>query len=295
MALGLNKTKRRIASVKNTQKITKAMEMVATVKLKRFRDAFERGLPYAASCADFISYLAYAEQQQAEKRQVAPSHYLRENEEAEGSLYIVISSNLGLCAGYNNNLYKHIAERLDSEKDTLAPIGAKAVAHYSREEALRQVDMLFAGLDLSSDLRLLHEAVRQVKDRFNSGRYRKVILIYTHYVNSLRFEPRELTLLPLSSPYEPKPYERYAPRLLSSSPRQLLHEALPTYLASAIYYKLIEAQLSEQASRRTAMENANDNADELLGKLTVEYNKARQSAITQEIVEVVSGASAQAQ
>lgn len=293
MASGLNKTKRRIASVKNTQKITKAMEMVATVKLKRFKDAFENGEPYASNCASIIRYLAFLEKEDSEKREVAPSHYLLENEKAMGTLYIVISSNLGLCAGYNNNLYKYIAEHFDPEKDTLAPIGTKAVTHYSHDDKIKHLDMDFAGLDLSTDLRLLHEAARKVKEQFNSGDYKKVVLVYTHYVNSLRFEPSEEVLLPLSSDYVGEPYEAYAPRLLSATPRELIHEVLPTYLTSSIFYKLIESQLSEQASRRSAMENANDNADELLSKLTIDYNKARQTAITQEIVEVVSGASAQ--
>ena len=151
------------------------------------------------------------------------------------------------------------------------------------------MDTSFAELGLSVDPRDIHRCGEKIKKEFNEGKYKKVVLIYTHYRNSISFIPEMETILPLSLEPSEKEYRSHAPELLKEEPNALLHALLPSYLAGAITYRMVESQLCEQASRRTAMENANDNADELLRTLTIEYNKARQTAITQEIVEVVSG------
>ena len=294
MAGNLTKTKRRIASIKSTQKITKAMEMVASVKLKRFRDSFEYGKPYFFEMADQMAYLCELEQEQARlaeqegRSEPHLSHYQQENKDAKGNLYLLITSDLGLCAGYNSNLFRYLSEVFDKEHDVLAPIGSKGLTHYQREEGYT-VDPAYAELGLSTDPRDIHRCGERIKKEFNEGKYRKVIVIYTRYQNSISFIPDMETLLPLDLKPSEKEYRSYAPELLKEEPNALLHALLPSYLASRITAKMVESQLCEQASRRTAMENANDNADELLKTLTIEYNKARQTAITQEIVEVVSG------
>jgi F-type H+-transporting ATPase subunit gamma len=282
MSLGLTKTKRRIHSVQSTQKITKAMELVASVKLKRFRREFETGDAYTVALARIIGHLfAYDSS--------SKTHYSKENEDVEGSLYIVITSNLGLCAGYNNEIFKYVDAHVDPEKDMIFPIGEKGKAHFTADPRYKIVESEFSELDLSMDPRLIGEACQNIKDIFNHRVVKKVVLVYTRYVNSLSFVPDMAQLLPVS--IEPVPYsdEEYAPPIFEPSAREQIHLLLPQYLASILISKLNESQLSEQASRRRAMENANDNADELLSKLTIEYNKARQASITQEIVEVVSG------
>ena len=127
----------------------------------------------------------------------------------------------------------------------------------------------------------------------NAKKYRNIVLIYTHYVNSLRFVPEEFQLLPVDMPFERKAEDDYCPKIMEPDAKTMIHMLLPEYLASLFAAKLTESKVSEQASRRSAMDKANDNADELIEKLTIEYNKARQGAITQEITEVVSGAKAQ--
>lgn len=283
MSLGLNKTKRRILSVRSTQKITKAMGMVATVKLKRFKDGFEQESAYRASLTRAMAAAFHYDK-------LTASHYGMENEEVEGILYLVITSNLGLCAGYNNEVFRYAESLIDPEIDTILPIGEKGRAHFLRDPRFKHVLTDEENLDLSMEPRLINRATLHLKNAFNQKKYRKIVIIYTRYVNSLRFVPDQKTLLPFSLEYEKEPYEEYCPPLFEPSPRELIHSLMPQYLGAVLYDALTESQLSEQASRRTAMDNANDNADEILNQLTIEYNKARQAAITQEITEVVGGA-----
>ena len=282
MSLGLNKTKRRIASIQSTQKITKAMEMVATVKLKRFRDAFDRSADYANGLREAMGELFLHDNE-------TKTHYASENEGVKGTLYLVITSSLGLCAGYNNNIYKYLEERVDKENDVIIPLGDKGKGHFSHDESYRNVDTHFPELDKTLDAKSIDEACKEIKKAFNERKIRKVVLVYTHYVNSISFTPKEETLLPVAIEPTPRPEEEFCPPLFEPSAREQIHSLLPYYLGAMLYHRICEAQLCEQASRRNAMDNANDNADELLKKLTIEYNKARQTAITQEIVEVVSG------
>ena len=154
-----------------------------------------------------------------------------------------------------------------------------------------QEDFYKAGLD--PDHRVVERLCRRIRNQFNEGKFRKVILVYTRYVNSLRFVPDSYTLLPVSLTYEPTPEDEYEPTLFEEPPRAMIHRLLGAYLGASVSAKLAESQRAEQAARRNAMDAANDNCDNLLNDLTIEYNKARQGAITQEITEVVSGARAQ--
>lgn len=285
MSLGLNKTKRRISSIETTQKITKAMEMIATVKLKSFKDAFAASSSYLDEVTKIIgSFIEYDGEEK--------SHYTKENENAQGSLYIIITSSLGLCAGYNNNIFKFVESTVDKEKDTILMIGEKGVAHYSFDKSYKNRSELQGYLSLESRNKDILKFSMELKNAFNEGKYRKINIIYTKYINSLSFEPSCLTLLPLYIEYKKEKNEDICPPLFNPGPREALHLALPNYLFSQIKGKIIESSLSEQASRRNAMESANDNADELLAQLRIEYNKARQTSITQEIVEIVGGANA---
>jgi len=285
MSLGLNKTKRRIASVKGTQKITKAMGMIATVKLGKLRSSFENGKDYINSLEDVMNY-AFAFDQ------IERTHYSQENENAKGNLYIVITSSLGLCAAYNSNIFKFV-NSIVTEDDEVAPIGTKGVSHFNHDDKIKNVNCDFSFLNGELDPVVLTQAVKLIKDGFNGTKYRAVYLIYTKYINSLKFEPNIVKLLPFDLKNVADPELIPNIPFFEPSPREMIHMLLPLYLSAQLKSKLIESSLSEQASRRTAMDNANDNADEILEKLTIEYNKARQAAITQEITEVVSGANAQ--
>jgi F-type H+-transporting ATPase subunit gamma len=172
----------------------------------------------------------------------------------------------------------------------IAPIGAKAIHHYAHDNVYKNISHDFEKLSLNQlDFGEVHRLCAGLKDSFNAKAYGRIYIIFTRYVNSITFAPTRFQLLPVQIKHEKWANEEYCPPLFDESPRSLIHLLLPNYLASVFYDRLLDSQLSEQASRRTAMDNANDNADRLLTKLTIEYNKARQNAITQEITEVVSG------
>ena len=277
MAQALNKTKRRIASVKSTKKITEAMELVATVKLKKFKNKMEANQFYVREIENIISHLFGVLQDDE-------NPYLKEGK-GEKNLVVVINSNLGLCASYNSNVFSFVGNNLDPKKDTLMTIGIKGELNYEKEgfEVVKDYSFINEKLDYLEVVKL----GRFLHSEFVSGKYKTIKLLYTKYINSLRFEPTLITLFPLVEE-DKKPSFGFEP-IYDPNLKTLIDELVPIWLTSSLYQKLIESTVSEQASRRTAMENANDNADELIDKLTIEFNKARQAAITQEILEVVAG------
>ena len=277
MAQSLHKTKRRISSVNSTKKITKAMELVATVKLRRFKNVMEQNDAYANELVNIINHLF-------EHLEIEDNPYLVESK-SNTDLYIVVNSNLGLCASYNNNIFSFVSNNVPKENTVVIPIGFKGLSYFRKEGY--EVDDTY----VSINEHLAYEEVRKlgqyITQQFISGKYRSIKLIYTHYVNSLKFIPEELSIFPLQK-VDATNLIGYEP-IFDPDAKTLVEELVPIYVVSTLYHKIIESQVSEQASRRTAMENANDNADEIIDKLTLEYNKARQAAITQEINEVVSG------
>ena len=277
MAQSLHKTKRRIASVNSTKKITKAMELVATVKLKRFKNVMLQNEAYASELVNIIHHLF-------EHINDEENPYLVTSK-SETDLYIVVSSNLGLCASYNNNIYNFVINNVNKETSKIIPIGYKG-ENFLRKEGYDLIDK-YVSINEHLSYTEIRKLGEKVTREFIKGNYRSIRLIYTHYVNSLKFVPEEMTIFPVQK-VEAKSFIGYEP-IYDPDAKTLIDELIPIYVSSTLYHKIIESQVSEQASRRTAMENANDNADEIIDKLTLEYNKARQAAITQEITEVVSG------
>lgn len=277
MAANLNKTKRRISSVNSTKKITKAMELVATVKLKRFKSIMEKNNLFTDEIVNLINSLL--ERSEGEEAKV----YLEEKE-ADKDLVVVVNSNLGLCAGFNNDIYKFISPNIDKNTAKLIPIGLKGDNYYKRENY--EVDSSFVQLNEKIVYEDVVKLSSKISDDFINSKYRSVKLVYTKYVNSIKFAPTMVTLFPLNK--KEGNDLGYAPEF-DPDIKTLIKELVPLYISSFLYQRIIESQVSEQASRRTAMENATDNADELIKQLTLEFNKARQAAITQEITEVVAG------
>ena len=276
MGNGLQQTKRRMRSIESTKKITKAMELVATVKLKTWKDLMEENAMYT-------SYMISLMQDVFSRVDSIDSPYLKENE-AQKDLYILVTSTLGLCAGYNYNVLKFADQRI-KENDDIIVIGQKGYYHYRHQKDHLITDFIDAGAHLEE--RAIHQLSTLIESEFLKGKYRKVTLLYTHYVNSLTFVPEEITLFPLHMKKEGN--EEYKDILMEPSPKEILLSLIPLYVRSVLHGKLLEALVSEQASRRTAMENATDNADEIYQKLQLDYNKERQASITQEITEVVGG------
>ena len=278
MAANLNKTKRRISSVNSTKKITKAMELVATVKLKRFKDIMLSNALYSDEIASLMTTLF--DKLGEEESQV----YLSEKD-APKELVIIINSNLGLCAGYNNDVYRFVEENISKEKSVVILIGIKGDNYYSKNGY--EVDSSYVTLNEHIVYEDIVKLSRLIHHQFLEGKYKSIKMVYTKYVNSIKFDPTLITIFPLSRSEGVNQYDY--PPIFDPNVKTLIEELVPIYSASVLYQKIIESQVSEQASRRTAMENATDNADELINQLILEYNKARQAAITQEITEVVAG------
>lgn len=277
MAGNLNKTKHRIASINSTKKITKAMELVSTVKLKKFKNVMLKNELYSNELKSLTCTLFSRLDDEENK-------YTKLND-AEKDLLIVVSSNLGLCAGYNNDVYHYVEQNFDKNEVVIIPIGMKGDSYFKK-----------AGFALNEEFVSLNEKInylditrlgKMVLSYFENKKYRSIKLVYTKYVNSIKFVPNTLSLFPLeienvndSTLVEPL----YDPDL-----KTLIDNLVPLYVNINLYQKIVESQVCEQASRRNAMENATDNADELISTLTLEYNKARQAQITQEISEVIAG------
>ena len=280
MAMSMQQTKTRIKSVASTKKITKAMELVATAKLKKAKDINNNYNPFKDEVFEIISYCA-------ENITDKDYKYFKENE-TDKTLYIVVNSSLGLCGGYNMAIEKYVLSNI-STNDDLLTIGSKATSYY-QEKGYNIIEKYpeLPGLNLKENLSTF--VARNVLNDFLSKKYRSIKMVYTRFINSLTFEPECLTLLPLTNIVSTAKLNKEL--LLEPTPEEVLDNLIPFYLTTAIKSLLFESILSEQASRRTAMENATDNASELEDKLRLDFNKSRQASITQEITEISSAANA---
>ena len=278
----MQEIKRRIKSVESTKKITKAMELVATSKLRKTRNQLDELKPYyqgvRQTCAEIL----------ASNKGLKDSAYLAENK-VDKDVYIVISSSLGLCGGYNANVFKTMVECLkpDDEIYMIGSKGASYLAHHHIDYHSQYVE-LNSTLDFKDVIRLVHELTK----RYQNQEIASIQMIYTKFVNNLTFQPCVMDLLPVhTQDFENMTLTKKA-TLFEPSPEAVLNDLIPMYLQSVIYGYLVESVTSENASRRTSMENATDNAEDLIEELLLKYNQARQSAITNEISEIVAGANA---
>ena len=280
MSLGIIATKRRIKSVNSTKKITKAMQLVSTSKLKRCRDIFEKNSVYTNETLNIVQEILSRIKESDNKYLI--KRYVK------AKAYIVITSNLGLCGGYNANVFSLVKEVVDKENDFMITIGSKGYNFFKKNnyKVLNHIDEETTGNE-----QLISKRIASfVLDLFLNDKIGEVHIIYTKFVNSLTFTPVDLKLLPID--LDDNKEGSNVDLLIEPNEEEVLNELLPFYFNSTIYGCLIESHVSEQASRRTAMENATDNAEEIGANLLLQYNKARQAAITQEITEVVAGANA---
>lgn len=282
MASNKQSIKRRMKSVESTKKITKAMQLVATSKLRKTRNQLDELKPYYHLVQQTVAEILASNQGNID------NPYLKTNEKGK-TVYIVITSSLGLCGGYNANVFKTIASDVQDD-DIVYMIGTKGASYLSHRNIDYREDYLDlnTSLDFKDVVRLVGELTRQYRKQEIS----KIKIIYTEFVNNLSFVPRVVTLLPVDvSDFENiEVTSKYT--VFEPSPNEVLNNLIPMYLQSVIYGYLVESVTSENASRRTSMENATDNAQELIDNLLLKYNQARQTAITNEISEIVAGANA---
>ena len=282
---GMQEIKRRIKSVESTKKITKAMELVATSKLRKTRNQLEQSKPYYTNVAQTVAEIL------ANCKGNNVIIYLVENKDIEKEVFIVIASSLGLCGGYNANIFKEIKGAI-KPGDYVYSIGSKATSYLLKNHQ-GVTDHKFDDLNTTFDFKDVTKLVAELTKMYREKEISKIKIVYTEFVNNLTFRPRIVTLLPV----DPSDFDHIEiskkSTLFEPSPEEVLDSLIPMYLQAVIYGYIIESATSENAARRTSMENANDNADELTEQLLLKYNQARQTAITNEISEIVAGANAQ--
>jgi F-type H+-transporting ATPase subunit gamma len=266
MASGNMKTiKRRIKSINSTMQITKAMELVASSKLRRAKGKAETGRPFframnelmesVASCADVTEG-------------VYGAHSVIKNR-----LFIVIAGDRGLAGGYNNNIFKLVADEIK-----------KAIEYY--EKRAYPIVAEYAGITEQKVSVIATSVSTIVSDLYRSEETDEVVLFYTEFVSPLIQKPAVLPLLPLKKTEQPQ--KARTPMRYDPSPQAVMARLVPLYLMSQIRAAIFESFTSEQGARRMAMENATDNAQEMLNHLSLQYNRARQEKITNEINEIAS-------
>ncbi len=278
MSQQITKIKSRIKSVGSTLKVTSAMKLVSTVKLKKWKNKMLSNRDYAKEI-DEITNLVLSNASKVK------TPFTQVNDHAKKNLYIVVSSTLGLCGSYNMNIFK-LADVTLQENDDGIILGNKGISHY-KDGKFNKISN-FEEYNSCDDHKLIKEITNFVVNEFLKGTYKEIHLIYSQYKNSLAFIPRDYMVLPLAK----KEMTRSFPPIMEPTPEKLVNELIPLYLKTTINSKLLESEVCEQAARCNAMESATDNANELLNNLQIEFNKARQAAITQEITEIVGAAEA---
>jgi len=277
--------KRKIRSVNSTMQITKAMELVSTAKLRRARVRMDVTRPYFESVTQAVKDILSADKSIKFK-------YVQEKE-IQNTLYIVITSDRGLCGGYNTNaIKKALEEAVDKDKVKFMTIGRRAQDVYTRM-GFEIVDS-FLYISEKPEYTDAVYIAKKALAMFDAGEVDCIKLVYTNFVSTISQIPVMLQLLPIKRDESDSAEEAVASDFVNyePSPEEVLRYVIPKYVESTIFGGLIESSASEQAARRVAMESASDNAVEIIDELTLFYNQARQSAITQEISEIVGGAEA---
>ena len=249
------------------------MKLVSTVKLKKWKSKMLANKEYVSQI-DNIAKTVFSSIEKS-------NNPFFQERKVNKNLYIVLSSSLGLCGAYNSNIFR-LADAKIKEEDDAIVLGNKAISHY-QDGNFHHIET-FKEYSNVSDEKIISNIIEYIKTEFIKGTYQEVHIIYTAYKNSLVFHPVDYTLLPLKMENHEK--EAYPP-IMEPNQETLIEVLIPIYLKNSVYAKFLESEVCEQAARSNAMENATKNAEELLDSLQIEFNKARQGAITQEITEIV--------
>ena len=276
--------KRRKGSIQSTQQITKAMKLVSTVKLQRAKQRAEESKSYFDLMYETVtSVLA---------RTTGLKHPYLQGGESGKKAVIAITSNRGLAGGYNSNIVKLVRDGGFFPEDTVIyAIGKKgrdALARQGYQIAIDGSDVM-EGPTYADAIAISKEVLQAFKD----GKVGEIYLAYTRFKNTVVHEPRILKLLPVEIPEtEEEAQEAKAVMNFEPNDEEALNLIIPKYMTSLIYGGLIEAVASENGARMQAMDSATNNAEEMINKLSLQYNRARQGAITQELTEIIAGANA---
>ncbi len=285
MAVG-KEIRTKVKSVQNTQKITRAMEMVAASKMRKAQERMAASRPYARKIRNVIKHLAHAHPEY--------KHTYLQDREVKRVGYIVVSSDRGLCGGLNANLFRACIGSL-KEWDAkgvgidLCAIGGKASGFFKRVGGNVVAEASHLG-----DAPAINDLIGTVKvmlDAFDNGEIDRLYVVYNEFVSTMAQDPQIEQLLPIQAETEDD-YAHQWDYLYEPEAKEVLTDLLTRFVESLVYQAVVENIACEQSARMVAMKAASDNASDLIDELNLAYNKARQAAITQEISEIVSGAAA---
>lgn len=277
----MKEIKARQKSIQSTMQITKAMELVAISKLRRAKEKVESSRPYDAVWEEAMNILV-------------SSNFVQDSlwsTKREGpTLYIVFAGDRGLAGSYNAGVIRLLATLPHWEECILLPVGRKAIefALCTGKEILSTDYSLVGKLEIAQAMEIGHTVAKL----YQEGKIARIEVVYTFFTSMLTQIPTHKCLLPLTSRESDRAPVEGSDTLMEGDPEELLEQLIPDYLGGKIYQATCESVASEQAARRMAMDTANKNAAEMLEELELQFNRARQAAITQEITEIISGANA---
>lgn len=277
----MNDIKARMKSVKSTMQITKAMELVATSKLRRAKEKVENSRPFHVILREAINVIENALEVQSSIWS-APT-------EGKKTLFIVIAGDRGLAGGYNSNVFRATLPHTKDTEAVYLPIGKKALEYYKHRDA----NIYSSSLEYSSDVSVGDSLAiaERICASFRDGEFDQVLLVYTRFVSMMSQIPVIEKVLPIENSDTENNTAPFDP-IYGGDPAEILDNIMPDYVGGVINSAVREAIASEMGARRTAMNSANKNASEMIDSLMLRYNRARQAVITQEITEIVSGSEA---
>ena len=284
----LDDLKKRIASVKSTQKITKAMKMVAAAKLRRAQESAEKGRPYSEKMNNVILNLSNG----ISDKENAPK-LLSGTGQEKTHLCVVMTSDRGLCGGFNSNIIKkakiYFAKILDEGKELkIITVGSKGNDQLKRVYGDKIIENISFKESKNANYFDADKVGKMVIEKFEAGEFDVCTIFYNQFKNVITQIPQAQQIIPLNNEGEENSSEESYE--FEPDEDEILSNLLPKNISTQIFKAMLENSASEQGSRMSAMDNATRNAGEMVDKLTIEYNRSRQAAITKELIEIISGA-----
>lgn len=277
--------KRRIKSINSTEHITNAMKLVSAAKLRKAKSTFEK-------TREYFHYITESIDEIFNNSTDIPEKYLVGNREIKTTAYIVVTSGRGLCGSFNVNVIKEAQAEIDKdwEKPVIIAVGSKGKEYFQKKGY--EIYSEYNSPPENISFLETHDISKPIIDLYDSGQIDEVVLIYTSFVSAIEQRVKNVTLLPFSIKKDPDLPPLTKQVEYEPSAAEVFNYLVPKYVEIMVYGAIVESATCEHAARRMAMENATDNAREMLGELTLYYNRARQAAITNELSEIVGGAEA---
>ena len=281
----LKDIRNRIKSVKSIQQVTSAMKMVAAAKMRRAQENMEKARPYSSRMAELLNTLI-----PEIDRSLMPELNVRE---IKNTLFVVVTADRGMAGAFNTNVLREAHRAIDEvgmENSDIICIGKKSFGYFKN----RNYPIVVNYIDFWNELRYTHAMKfgEEIISRFVNGKVDQVRVIYNRFINVARQEIKNDIFLPMSNDLEAKESDYNPERLFEPSKEEVVKTIIPRYLNTQMWQFLLESNASEQAARMLAMENATSNAKDMIKDLKLQFNKARQTSITTEMLEIVSGAEA---